>query len=318
MSLLPIYAFDIDTEGSAAAVEDINAPIPDSAAYRWLHFDLNSTGLRDWIEQRVDAVTATSLTRQDTRPSLSPMDNGSIIILRGVNLNPESDPEDMVSVRLWVSERLIISTRLRKLMAITAIREQIESGHPPRSPGEFITRLANGLTERMDPVVAELSDRIDALEEESVDRAAGLRSALADIRRTVIALRRYVAPQRDVLYRLASDGFGLFDRKIQLRLRETSEQVTRLVEELDAVRERCGILNDQLVDKRAEEMNTNMMVLSVVAAIFLPLGFLTGLLGINVGGMPGANFAWAFYIVCALCVAIGLGLTWYFRAKKWF
>lgn len=318
MTLQPIHAFDILTTGEAVALEDIEAPEPANLAYRWIHLDLKTPGVRNWIEKRVDPVVALALTRQDTRPTVNPVDDGDIIILRGVNLNPESDPEDMVSIRLWVQPKRIISTRMRRLIAITAIREQIEAGNPPRTAADFVARLTAGLTERMDPVVAELSDRIDALEEQSVDRSSGLRGELAEIRRTVIALRRYIAPQRDVLYRLAGDTSGLLDRTTQVRLRETSDQVMRMVEELDSVRDRCAILNDQLVDKRAEEMNTNMMVLSVVAAIFLPLGFLTGLLGINVGGMPGAEYVWAFYIVCGLCIVIGGGLTWYFRKRGWF
>lgn len=318
MTLQPIHAFDILTNGEAVSLEDIEAPEPGNLAYRWIHLDLKTPGVQDWIDRRVDQVVALALTRQDTRPSLNVLDSGDIIILRGVNLNPESEPEDMVSIRLWLQPNLIISTRQRRLAAITTIREQILAGKPPQTSQEFLARLTAGLTERMDPVVSELSDRIDALEEESVDSSAGLRSSLADIRRTVIALRRYIAPQRDVLYRLAGDTSGMFDRKLQARLRETSDQVMRLVEELDSVRDRSAILNDQLVDKRAEEMNGNMLILSVVAAIFLPLGFLTGLLGINVGGMPGAEFPWAFYIVCGLCLMISIGLFLWFRTRRWF
>jgi zinc transporter len=100
-------------------------------------------------------------------------------------------------------------------------------------------------------------------------------------------------------------------------LRETGDQVIRLVEELDAARERSAILNDQLTDKRAEEMNATMLLLSVVAAIFLPLGFLTGLLGVNVGGMPGATWSAAFWLVCGLCLGIAGGLVWIFKRRGW-
>ncbi|WP_420432630.1 zinc transporter ZntB [Hyphobacterium sp.] len=318
MTLNPIHAFDILADGTARRLDAITAPKPANLAYRWIHFDLADPGVREWIAERVDPVVALALTRQDTRPSVNPLGEGHILILRGVNLKPESDPEDLVSIRLWLAGDLIISTRIHRLMAIVTIREQIEAGNPPPSAGAFIAKLAAALTERMDPVVSELADRVDDLEEESVDRAAGLRSQLAEIRRSTIALRRYIAPQRDALAKLAADPSGVFERPVQNQLRETADQVTRLIEDLDAVRERSAILNDQLVDRRAEEMNTNMMVLSVVAAIFLPLGFLTGLLGINVGGMPGADYPWAFYIVCAVCFVIAIGLTAYFRLKRWF
>ncbi|MEZ5894682.1 MAG: CorA family divalent cation transporter, partial [Parvularculaceae bacterium] len=77
------------------------------------------------------------------------------------------------------------------------------------------------------------------------------------------------------------------------------------------------VLQDQLTDLRAEEMNRNMMVLSVVAAIFLPLSFITGLFGINVGGMPGVDSAAAFWIVLGVCAAIGAALMAFFKARNW-
>ncbi len=65
-------------------------------------------------------------------------------------------------------------------------------------------------------------------------------------------------------------------------------------------------------------MNKNLYILSVIAAIFLPLGFLTGLLGINVAGIPGADFEGAFLIFCILLVLVALGQVVVFRFFKWF
>ena len=313
----PIYAWDIAADGAAQAIRDPDAPATPGAAYRWAHFDLAEPGVAEWIAERADPVVAAALTRTDTRPRATVHGEGLIIILRGVNLNPNSDPEDMVSLRLWVSEDLIISTRMRRLMAVASLNEAIEAGRAPTSPGRLIARLAAGLTERMEPVVAGLADDLAALEEEILDKPAGLRGEIAQVRRTTLVLRRYVAPQREALARLYQEQVAVIEPEARNAMRETSDQITRLVEELDAVRDRSAILNDQLVDARAEEMNRAMLLLSVVAAIFLPLGFLTGLLGINVGGLPGANWPLAFAVVCGLCVALAGLLGLVFRRMRW-
>jgi zinc transporter len=88
------------------------------------------------------------------------------------------------------------------------------------------------------------------------------------------------------------------------RLREAAERVTRLGEELDAIRDRAQVVHDQIMDERAEKMNRNMLILSVVTAVFLPLGLVTGLLGINVGGIPGEQSEFAFLVVCGLLVML--------------
>ncbi len=100
-------------------------------------------------------------------------------------------------------------------------------------------------------------------------------------------------------------GF-LLSARDRSRIREAADRVTRLGEELEAIRDRAQILHDELMDQRAEAMNKNTMLLSVVASIFLPLGLLTGLLGINVGGIPGAQEPWAFWLVCLVLLVIAV------------
>ena len=102
-----------------------------------------------------------------------------------------------------------------------------------------------------------------------------------------------------------------------MRLRDAADQATRVAEELDAVRERCAVVKDQLTDIRAEEMNRNMMILSVVAAIFLPLGLVSGMMGINVGGMPWVENGNGFWYVTGIVVAIGVIQLILFRMANW-
>lgn len=319
LSVEPLCAFDIFQGGRAQALslEDIEqSPSPD-VIYRWVHLDLVHDNVAAWIKSHVDDTVASTLTLEDTRPRSTKHDDGVLLNLRGVNLNPASDPEDMVSIRLWVEEKKIISVRVRRLTAIVSLREQMDKGIAPVTPGAFITTLAASLTERMDPVISALADKVDELEETSLEAPQGLRTNLAAMRRTVIMLRRYIAPQREALGRLSQDAKTLLDNDDHILLRETVDRITRMVEELDAVRERSAILYDQLSDQRAEEMNRNMLILSVVAAVFLPLGFLTGLLGVNIGGIPGADNKAAFAMFCLMLTVIAGALLWWFHKKKW-
>lgn len=96
------------------------------------------------------------------------------------------------------------------------------------------------------------------------------------------------------------------------RLREAADRITRYIEALDSARERVAVTSEELSNRLAEQMNANMYLLSVVAAIFLPLGLLTGLLGINVGGIPGVDSPWAFTGVTISLFVIG-GLQWLYR-----
>ena len=100
-------------------------------------------------------------------------------------------------------------------------------------------------------------------------------------------------------------------------MREAADKLIRHIEDIDTVRERVAMAQEELTGRIAEEMNQRTYVLTVVAAIFLPLGFFTGLMGINVGGMPGLEDKDAFWVVVAICVAVMAGLALVFRLKRW-
>jgi zinc transporter len=100
--------------------------------------------------------------------------------------------------------------------------------------------------------------------------------------------------------RLQNEDVPWFDTRQRFRFRETTDRVIRYIEDLEEVREHAAVVQDELANRLSEQMNRTMYLLSLVAAIMLPLGFLTGLLGINVGGIPGAESPLGFVIVCVL------------------
>jgi zinc transporter len=145
-----------------------------------------------------------------------------------------------------------------------------------------------------------------------------LRTELNKLRRVIIALRRYLAPQRDALSRMMNIKVGWMSERDILHLREEADRVTRYVEDLDAARERAAITQEELGNRLSEQLNTRMYVLSVVAAIFLPLGFLTGLFGINVGGIPMAENPQGFIDILLLLLLISGIQVLLFRWRRWF
>jgi zinc transporter len=247
------------------------------------------------------------------------MGQSLLVILRGVNLNPGADPEDMVSVRMWIDAHRVITLRAQRLLAVQDVCESLEAGRGPHAPGEFLPMVAGRLIDRMGPVIEGLDDQIDAVEDQLLqEQNAAMRSSLSGLRRQAIALRRYLAPQRDVLARLSVEQLPWLGERDRARMREVTDRVTRYIEDLDAARERAAVTQEELANRLSEQMNSTMYLLSIVAALFLPLGFLTGLLGINVAGIPGTENQLAFAMVCALVAVIVALELWFFRRRKWF
>lgn len=314
-----ITTFVFDGNGgrlAAAPTEEPGGTSPDKTqAFTWIYLNRTAPEAIAWLNGAgLDGYVIDALTAEETRPRLSVHGDCALLNLRGVNLNPGAEPEDMISIRIWIEPGRVISTVLRRLMAVDDLREAIDRQQAPVSPGDLIAKLALRLADRAEPTIAKLNEDIDALEEQVPEKLVpASRTMLADVRRSAIVLRRYMFPQRDALSSLEIEDFTWLKDHQRHRLREATERIIRLGEELDAIRDRAQIVHDQIMDMRSETMNRQMLVLSIVAALFLPLGLLTGLLGINVGGIPGTNDPWAFSIVCAVLVVIGAGQVWLFR-----
>ena len=131
-------------------------------------------------------------------------------------------------------------------------------------------------------------------------------------------MKRYIQPQRDLVIQMIDNKPALIDRPVYRRLIEAQDSISRVIDELDAVRERGHIINDEVTNQLTKRLNKNMYALSVIAAIFLPLGFLTGLLGINIAGIPGAENPAAFAIFCAMLSMLVIAQIVLFKKLKWF
>jgi zinc transporter len=317
-----IHAYRFD-EGAATNVvpHDISKHIK-GAELAWVHLDAAHPDTKAWLNSELDYLDpyiVQALLEDETRPRLTEINGGLLLILRGVNLNPDAEPEDMVSIRLWIDKHRIISMQRRKLKAIQDMIHGFNSGKAPPDAGQFICTLIARLSERMEPVLSELSETTDNIEEDVLETTdIGLRKSITTVRKRAIMLRRYIAPQRDAIMQLRQLDMDWITHNHKRQITEVYNRTTRYLEDLDAIRERAQIVKDEIASSLSDRMNHNMYLLSVIAAIFLPLGFLTGLMGINLGGIPGADSNDGFLIFSLILLVVVALEVWVFRKMRWF
>ncbi|MCA8868123.1 MAG: zinc transporter ZntB [Rhodobacteraceae bacterium] len=288
----------------------------------WVHMRAYSAETRAWIRANLsylDRHALDALLADETRPRVSEIGNGVLIILRGVNTNKGAEPDDMVSIRLWVDENRIISLSKRPLGSVGELRRQIQEGGGPVSAGGFVAALIELLNVRIEGFRHDLDEETDRLEQlviEAPDQEQ--RRPIMEKRLQTIIFRRYITPQRDEVAHLTRGKLSFLTEEDRRHLLESHQNLIRVVEDLDAIRERLQILKDELASIMGDRLNRNMYLLSIIAALFLPLGFLTGMFGINLAGMPGANDPAAFWIFAAVLIFITAFQFLMFRLLKWF
>lgn len=318
-SLLAAYQFD--DSGSAKKLTWSEIAHSNGHGSRWVHLDSSSCQTEKWLNKSypLDANIIKLLLAKDVRPGCVIHANGLLFTLRDLNSSHKANPEDMVAIKIWIDNHHIITACSTPSESIEEIVSEIERGKVPCNPAQFLVAINHKVTHRIAGVLQELNDAIDDLEDEIINAHSNLlRPKIADIRQKAILLHRYLAPHRDACNRLELEtSLPLATQENKISVREAHQLIIQYLEDLDSIRDRTIVNYEQLESRLVEQMNQRMYVLSMVAVIFLPLSFITGLLGINVGGIPGVKDHWAFPIVCgALFLLLGL-MLYYFHRKKW-
>lgn len=302
---MPICAYDVWSDGRAEPVSDPASSGPGS--YRWIHHDLGDPSLPGWCEAHLPEAARRSLLQPKTRPRCDASGDGLILNLRGVNLNADQDRDKMVSLRVWVTAETVVTVRLHKVFATDDLRAACVAGRAPGTVAGFLDELVDGLVHRARDVVIDLEEAAEDLEEQLEDGIETDPAALQSLRRTVIRMRRYLSPQRDALVRLSgieSPVFGPGGNRH--RLREAANLASLSYEGLETVAHRLIALQDFADAQTTRQLGRNNYVLSIVAAVFLPMSFVTGLFGVNIAGMPGMTWPGAFALLCVAMLVLGL------------
>ncbi|WP_010161289.1 zinc transporter ZntB [Sphingomonas sp. PAMC 26617] len=306
--------------GGKATRIDVKAALDTPGDLVWVHLTTNNAHAQDWLTDvaKVPDYVVDALTTTESRPRCDALGDGAFLNLRGRSDEELTASDPLASVRIWAVAGRVISVTRRSLTAVEAVTKAVEKG-TIADPGDLIAAFASAITEELDPEVGELGDELDDCEADlDADKVFELRRKVTKVRSTAIGYRRFVQPQRAALEKLAALPCDWLHDDDRLHLNSAADRAARMAEELEAIRERSALMHEALTDLRAEQIDSRSLLISIVALIFLPLTFLTGLYGMNVEGLPFAKEPWAFDLIGGVCITITVGIIGYFSAKRWF
>ncbi len=312
----------LDGTGGARAIEWTEARAwrtANKGDVLWLHLCRNKPGVQEWLEDAlaIPEPTAELLTSDATRPRAFREGDTLVATLRGINFNPGAEPEDMISMQLWSDGRRLITLRRHPLQTPRDVLAEIDSGRGPTDAGALITQLTELMIARMNQSIVDMNDHIDAVEEQDAEEDADeMLQTIATIRRNCLALQRHMGPQHVALEAISRDAPPWFEDHDRREIAESIDRLRRYLDDIDVSKESAVVLQDELRARALARSERTNYILTIVAAVFLPLGFITGLLGINVGGIPGVDDSNAFWVVLGLCglvFAMQLLLFWRWR-----
>jgi magnesium transporter len=253
-------------------------------------------------------------------PKIEPYQGYLYAVLHGIDFTAAKHQFATRDVDFFLGSNYLVTVHDGESRSIARLRDVCERNANVLREGPIglMHRIIDQMVDHYRPVMEELEDEIDRLEEEAFFGRENLVRQVLRLKRDLAQMRRILIPQRDAVGRLARREFPAISDEMSYRFRDVYDHVVRLTEEAMLFQDRVtGILEVNL-STVSNRLNKVMKVLTVMSTIFLPLTVLTGMWGMNVPlpHLPGGEHA-QFWWVLAIMVGLIAGMLAVFRRLKW-
>ena len=283
----------------------------------WLHFSLADVRAKKWISssERIPVRAREILLDTDLHIRLERVESGFAGVLGDLHFEFDGDPDRLGVIHLFVDESLVVTARLHPLKVVDQLRLELRRGLAIASTLRLVIQFVEDFADVLATIIASQSDLIDHVEDKILkDRFLREAGELGGVRRLLARLRRHVNAQRSAMAQIAHRPFAWWTQDDSSDLLRAIERLDRIALDLDSIQERARLLHEEIAGRTAEATNQNLYVVSLLTAIFLPITLITGIFGMNVGGLPwvedGGGFLWVFGIMVLTAVSSLVLLHW--------
>lgn len=245
------------------------------------------------------------------------------IVLRMVQLTDHLQTEQL---SIFVGADYVLTFQETPGDCFDEVRDRIRRGRGrvrSSGPGYLAYALIDAIVDGYFPILERYGEYLELLEDEIVNRP---RQALVDsihqAKRDLIVLRRSVWPMRDMLASLAHDQTAL-DAETRLYVRDAHDHTVRIMDLVENFRELASSMMEVYLASVSNRMNEIMKVLTIISTIFIPLGFIASVYGMNFNpaasrwNMPELNWALGYPLALMLMGLVAIGQLFFFRRRGW-
>ena len=241
----------------------------DGAPWVWHHIKYTDKTSVKWIKNQKDvsAFAKIALLNSETRPRAHVEAGEFILCLRGINFNESAQPEDMISIRLWVGKNTIITSSNEGSQSIRNIRAQLTQGTGCKDAEQFVMALIEQLAVLTDEFVEKLDQKLDDTE----DQIEGFSHQqfnphVNQMRRQIAHIRRYLLPQKEAIDQLYRQKAVRFSDSFYDQIYIQIDRFIQMIENLDLMRERALMLQEHFLANMSHQQNSRLYLLAIVSA----------------------------------------------------
>ncbi len=252
-------------------------------------------------------------------PKVDVFENHIFIIIHGINYAAESDIVRTSQVELFLGQNYVVSHHTSPVMSTREVVRLIEeNGRPMMRGADFLVHeIADALIDNIIPTIDIMSEIADDIEEEAIHNPLpATLEAILRVKRSAMQLRRVMTPQRELFNRLSRREYAIISEEAQIYFRDIYDHLVRIEDLNQGIREIAVNALSIYMSSVANRQNETMKVLSIVAAIFLPLTLLAGIYGMNFDYMPELSWHWGYFMILGIMALAIIGITWWLWLKN--
>jgi magnesium transporter len=314
---------DIAAEGPAVVTDGAERVAPPPAGVvRWIDIEKQDEAKLALLGERFHfhPLALEDCLHFDQRAKLEEFEGYLFIVMHGFHC-PNGDAASLVPIELhaFLGPGYLVTVHEEKIPALDEVWRRLaaDAALGRRGPDFVYYLVADGIVDGDFAHVDRISEALDDLEEAVLaDAQPRILPRLFQLKRTLVAMRRTISPQRDVFALLAKRGTTLIADKHTPYLRDVYDHLVRIGEAIESARDLLGNVVDAYLSMVAQRTNDVMKQLTILSAVFMPLTFVTGFFGQNFDALPQKSEA-TLYLVIAACVAIPAFMLLWFKWRRW-
>ena len=247
------------------------------------------------------------------------------LVLHAVVFNPEDEePLSTHELDLFLGDNYLVTYRLYSMPGLERVWETClrDERLMQKSAGNLLYRVADEIVANYMPVVDEIDEAVDRIEDVLFDRPEPqLLERIFTLKRALLHLRRIISPQREVLNKLARGDFDVIPEDEKVFFRDVYDHLVRLYDIAEGLRDLVGGALETYLSVVSNRMNEVMKILAVITTLFMPISFLSGFFGMNffqpVTSLPAWTERITFFVVLGLMILIPVGMYLWMRRRRW-
>ncbi|HSS65523.1 MAG TPA: magnesium/cobalt transporter CorA [Gammaproteobacteria bacterium] len=291
--------------------------------------DVRGLGDLEFIEQLGDVFEIHGLALEDVvnvhqRPKVDEYEDHLFIVAR-MHLEDVTGGSEQFS--LFLGKDYVLTFQERPGDCFEPVRNRIRQnlGRIRRSGPDYLAyALLDALIDVHFPVLERFGEVVEALEERVISQhRENLVAEIHQIKRGLLGSRRAIWPMREMMSSLTRDESTVISEQTRIFLRDCYDHTVQLMDMVETYREIAASLVDIHLSALSYRMNETMKVLTIIATIFIPLGFIAGVYGMNFNpekspwNMPELGWYLGYPFALGLMVLVAVGLVLYFKHKGW-